>query len=258
MFQNVYPIFEAKKLLKKEMLDNLRDFPRELFDLKYRGYSDGILTGCELEGYDGGLRIMPGILYYQGIPYFLKKPFDASVQAEGKLTYIKVRFLGKNIAARQEEYLSQIYIDERIPDPNYELELGRFKLQTGARLRTEYVNFFDYATEYDTIDRIHVPYASLGQQGIWPQLLKCFAKELLLFSKHESGDIAFCLNCLQLEKAMPYEAVKAYLNVRLRQDREYTNQQIYSSLKNILRESGGKERDFRVELGKKEGTLLMI
>lgn len=258
MFQNVYPVFEAKKLLKKEMLDNLRDFPRELFDLQYRGYSDGILTGCELEGYDGGLRIMPGILYYQGIPYFLEKPFDVSVQAEGRLTYIKVRFLGKNIAARQEEYLSQIYIDERIPDPNYELELGRFKLQTGARLRTEYVDFFDYATEYDTIDRIYVPYAALGQQGIWPQLLKCFAKELLHFPKHESGDIAFCLNCLQLEKAMPYEAVKAYLNVRLRQDREYTNQQIYSSLKNILRESGGKEGDFGGEIGKKEGTLLMI
>lgn len=144
MFQNIYPVFETKKLLKKEMLDSLRDFPRELFDLQYRGYSDGILMGCELEGYEGGLKIMPGILYYQGIPYFLKRPFDISVQADGNLAYLKVRFLGKTVGARQEEYLSQIYIDGRIPDTNCELELGRFKLQVGARLRTEYVDFGDY------------------------------------------------------------------------------------------------------------------
>ncbi len=258
MFQNVYPVFETKKLLKKEMLDNLRDFPRELFDLQYRGYSDGVLMGCELEGYEGGLRIMPGILFYQGIPYFLKKPFDVSVRAEGKQVYLKVRFLGKTIGTRQEEFLSQIYIDERIPDLNCELELGRFKLQVGARLRTEYVDFYDYVTEFDTMDRIHVPYAALGQHGIWPQLLKCFARELLHFPKNDSGDIAFCLSCLQLEKAMPYEAVKAYLNVRLRQDREYTNQQVYSALKNILREAAGKESGFRKEIEKRERTLLMI
>lgn len=258
MFQNMYPVFEEKKLLTKEMLDNLRDFPRELFDLQYRGYSDGILLGCELEGYEGGLRIMPGILYYQGIPYFLKEPFEVSFQAEGKLVYLKVRFLGKTIGARQEEYLSQIYIDERMPDPNCDLELGRFKLQVGARLRTEYVDFYDYATEFDTMDRIHVPYAALGQHSIWPQLLKCFAKELLHFPKHDLRDIAFCLHCLQLEKAMPYEAVKAYLNVRLGQDREYTNQQVYSALRNILRESGGKESVSGVEIEKRERTLLMI
>lgn len=258
MFQNTYPVFEAKRLLKKEMLDNLRDFPREWFDLQYRGYSDGILTGCELEGYEGGLRIMPGILYHQGIPYFLKKPFDVSVQADGKLEYLKVRFLGKTIGAGQGEYLSQIYIDERIPDPSCELELGRFKLQVGARLRTEYVDFYDYATEFDTMNRIHVPYAALGQNGIWLQLLKCFAEELLHFPKHELADIAFCLNCMQLEKAMPYEAVKVYLNVRLRQDKEYTNLQVYSALKNILREAGGKESAIGGKIGKKEGTLLMI
>lgn len=258
MFQNTYPVFEVKKLLKKEMLDDLRDFPRELFDLQYRGYCDGILSGCELEGYVGGLKIMPGILYYKGVPYFLKKPFEVSCQAEGKLVYLKVRFLGKTIGARQEEYLSQIYIDERMPDSNCELELGRFKLQVGARLRTEYVDFYDYDTEFDTIDRIHVPYAALGQHGIWPQLLKSFARELMHSSKQDLWDSAFCLNCLQLEKAMPYEAVKAYLNVKLRQDREYTNIQVYSALKNILQEVGGKENDFGGKIEKREKTLLMI
>lgn len=258
MFQNIYPVFETKKLLKKEMLDNLRDFPRELFDLQYRGYSDGILWGCELEGFEGGLRVMPGILCFKEIPYFLKKPFELSCKADGQLTYLKVRFLGKTGGARQEEYLSQIYIDEKTPDSNCELELGRFKLQVGARLRTEYVDFQDYATEFDTIDRIHVPYAALGQHGIWPQLLKCFAKELQHSPKQDLWDPAFCLSCLQLEKAMPYEAVKAYLNARLKQDKDYTNVQIYSALRKILREAGEKESDFKGKVEKKDNILLML
>ncbi len=258
MFQNTYPVFEAKRLLKKEMLDNLRDFPRELFDLRYRGYSDGILYGCELKGVEGGLKIMPGILYYKGTPYFLGNPFDVSCRAEGKLVYLKVRFLDKTIGVRQKEYLSQVYIDERMPDCGCELELGRFKLQQGARLRTEYVDFYDYETEFDTMDRIHVPYAASGQYGIWPQILKCFAEELLRLPKQDPWDLVFCLNCLQLEKAMPYEAVRAYLNGRLRQDREYTNPQIYYALKNILQAAKGTSCSDGWEIEKKEKKLLMI
>ncbi len=49
MFRNIYPLFERKHLLKKEMLDNLRDYPREIFNMLYQDYSDGILSGCRLE-----------------------------------------------------------------------------------------------------------------------------------------------------------------------------------------------------------------
>ena len=52
MFQNIYPVFEPKRLLKKEMLENLRDFPRSLFGLQYQNYSDGILYGCDITGTD--------------------------------------------------------------------------------------------------------------------------------------------------------------------------------------------------------------
>ena len=49
MFKNIYPLFERKRLLKKEMLENIRDFPRDIFDIFFRNYSDGILTGCDIE-----------------------------------------------------------------------------------------------------------------------------------------------------------------------------------------------------------------
>ena len=138
-----------------------------------------------------------------------------------------------------------------------ELELARFKLQAGARLRSDYVDFYDYETEFDTVNRIYVPYAAPDHPGIWPQILKSFARELLKYAVTDPWDCAFCLQCLQRKEAMPYEAVRAYLHARLGQNKEYTNMQMYGALKKILREAGGRE-EIPGQTRKKEGTLLML
>ena len=134
MFQNIYPVFEPKRLLKKEMLENLRDFPRSLFGLQYQNYSDGILYGCDITGTETGMILLPGILCYKGVPYFLERPYPVTCKAEGKMAYVKVHFWDKTIGSGGEEYLSQIIVDEQEPDAEQELELARFKLQAGARL----------------------------------------------------------------------------------------------------------------------------
>ena len=107
MFQNIYPVFEPKRLLKKEMLENLRDFPRSLFGLQYQNYSDGILYGCDITGTETGMILLPGILCYKGVPYFLERPYPVSCKAEGKMAYVKVHFWDKTIGSGGEEYLSQ-------------------------------------------------------------------------------------------------------------------------------------------------------
>lgn len=257
MFQNTYPVFEAKKLLKKEMLENLRDFPRNLFHLQYQNYSDGILAGCDLKGTETGLTILPGILCHRGVPYVLDKPYPISCKAEGKLVYVKVHFEDKAIGTGGEEFFSQVIMDEREPDAEQEMELARFKLQPGARLRSEYVDFYDYETEFDTVNRIHVPYAAPEHPSIWQQIFKSFAKEMMRHSVTNPWDHAFCLSALQLKEAMPYEAVRAYLNARLGQDKEYTNMQVYNVLKRILREADRREAE-PGRSWKKEGTLLML
>lgn len=187
MFQNIYPVFEPKRLLKKEMLENLRDFPRSLFGLQYQNYSDGILYGCDITGTETGMILLPGILCYKGVPYFLERPYPVSCKAEGKMAYVKVHFWDKTIGSGGEEYLSQIIVDEQEPDAEQELELARFKLQAGARLRSDYVDFYDYETEFDTVNRIYVPYAAPDHPGIWPQILKSFARELLKYAGQIRG-----------------------------------------------------------------------
>ena len=151
------------------MLENLRDFPRSLFGFQYQNYSDGILYGCDITGTETGLILLPGILCYKGVPYFLERPYPVSCKAEGKVAYVKVHFWDKTIGSGGEEYLSQIIVDEQEPDAEQELELARFKLQAGARLRSDYVDFYDYETEFDTVNRIYVPYAAPDHPGIWPQ-----------------------------------------------------------------------------------------
>lgn len=135
------------------------------------------------------------------------------------------------------------------------MELGRFKLQHGARMRTEYVDFADYVTEFDTADRIHVPYASPGHPVIWPQLLKRFAAEMLGTGTQDTLDCAFCMGCMQQKENVPYDAVKTYLNVKQDKDREYTPEETYHALKRILEEAKGTRRNHTAEKGSK---LLMI
>lgn len=258
MFKNIYPLFERKRLLKKEMLEILRDYPRDIFQILYQDYSNGILAGCELETTDGSLVVHPGIIYYNEIPYILDDDWKVSYEATGKQSYLKVRFSDKTAGIGQDEYLSQIYWDDRIPDDSHEIELARFKLQSGARLRDSYTDFFDLDTEFDTINRIYSPYASVGKHSIYPQILKKFAEVLMQHPIQNQWDYPFCLDCMKLQTAMPYDEIRTYLNMRLNQTaKEYRNKEIYDGLSCILSEAGGKkDREHRSDKGDRKLLLL--
>ncbi len=243
MFQNVSPLFENKRILTKSMLESLRDYPRSLFGILYQDYSDGILSGCGLSVRAEKLWVEPGILYRRRVLYLLEEPYGLEIQANGRNTYLKIYFEDRISGSQQEEYRSRLYLDGSPPDPEREMELARFKLQPGARLRDVWTDFEDYSTEFDTINRIHVPYAAPKRSSIFPEILKSFARELLVSPGKEPWDFAFCMNVLQTERAMSYEAVEMYVNLRLERQRSgYSSQEIYDSLRQILAESRGKER----------------
>ncbi len=258
MFKNIYPLFERKRVLKKEALENLRDFPRDIFRILYQDYSDGILCGCELEVTDKTILIRPGILYYRKIPYILTETWEMPYKATGKQEYLKVRFPDKNVGGGQDEYLTQVCLDGHIPDINCELELARFKLQEGARLRDDYTDFFDYNTEFDTVNRISVPYASPDKSSIYPQVTRAYAETLMKYPIQNPWDYSFCMECLKEQGAIPYRTVHIYLNIRLDQRKEeYSNMEIYKAFRRILSEvDGGRSLDVRKE--KVERKLLLL
>ena len=49
--ENRYPLFENGRILKKEALEIIRDYPRDLLSIIYEGYTNGVIRGLRLSSY---------------------------------------------------------------------------------------------------------------------------------------------------------------------------------------------------------------
>lgn len=257
MFYYKEPIFQKKKLLRIEMLEQLRDYPRDYLKLYFQGYGDGIVCGCQIMWDNEQLVIAPGILYHAGKLYFMEKSYQMECHAEDKMKYLKVQFMTEIQEEGKIEGNTRIVLDDRKPDAACEMELCRFRLQEGARLRDTYEDFEDYATEYDTINRIHVPFALYGQAMIWPEILKQFAKEILEIKTKNIYDASFAMNILANQGKIPADCVDSYLKIRLEREKtEIGNHSIYKGLQEVLRQEK-TGRPFRPSENEKQHSVIL-
>ena len=241
MFYYEYPKFEKKHLLKTEMLEQLRDYPRCYTRLLFQGYGNGIVNGCELSWDENRLTVNSGMIYWNGELYFMEKPYPLECFPEDRLRYVIVRF--------QEEWQedgiiygkTEICISRTLPQDSCEMELGRFRLQEGAKLRYTYQNLQDYDTEYDTINIIHVPFAGLGGCTISPAILLEFAKEMMETGMEDVYDICFVMNVLGNSGKTDRSALTGYLNIEMEQKlKDYRNIDCYREL---LKRLKGRRKD---------------
>lgn len=250
MFLNKYPIFEKGRILKLEMIESLRDFPRNLADIMTQDYSNGILEGCKISSSDNYLVIDRGVVCYNHILYFLKEKVKIPYENTDQLVLLKLKFFGEGRSKDFISYSTQIFLDTMEDVKNDELELCRFKLKEGAVLRAEYVDFNDFDTEYDTICRIEAAYSAKEKSTLYPEILRCFAREALEYKLENPLDAAFCMSCLAEGMRMGREIILLYIKNRYQNMGEKaTNQEIYQALKNILREirngeSGSRNKGF--------------
>ena len=166
MFRYVHPSFQIKHLLQVEMLEQLRDYPKNYLKLIFSGYGNGIVRGCGISWNNNKLTIEPGIIYYNHNLYMMNERYLLECWPENEKRYLKIEFMEEIQEPNQTVGMGRIKLSRDKADPSCELELCRFILQEGARLRNRYENFEDYSTEYDTINLIHVPYAAKG--GVQP------------------------------------------------------------------------------------------
>lgn len=244
LFTHLYPNFNKGRILKTDMLANLRDYPRDFFDIQYKEYSDGIITGSEIRIGELSITITPGIVKHSGRLYVLKEEHELMYQANNRETVVKIRFHEQMTDSDFTINSSEIVLDEQVELGQNELELGRFKLKEGAKLRSEYQSFVDLATEYNTFITIHVPYASESQSTLAPTIMRYFARELVKGTNLTAFDISFALLCLN-EGTVNREVILTYLANRLGTGfKEYSNGQIHKYLGRILDEvrGGGKAR----------------
>ena len=118
-----------------------------------------------------------------------------------------------------------------------QLELCRFKLQEGARLRYQYQSFEDRNTEFDTLNTIYASYSAKGGSTLSPQIVHEFASELLKVRELSPLDMMFGLQLLDRDRPASKDLLIAYIERREQKELQSpSNLVIYQELARILKE----------------------
>ena len=200
MRDGIFPIFTKGRVVKTKSIEYLRDFPKDLASLVFENYSDGVLFGFSIGIKEGNVLISNGAVKYQG-DVLLIPAETVMLSGYGHLRHVKLvvgdRHETQDFITRQIE----IVVDGQEAKAENELELGRFCLNTGAKLRADkfdsfkYDSFDDLRTPENTLDITHVSYAGEGMPTLHPRILKEFALALLM-GPVDAVDTAFGLMCL--------------------------------------------------------------
>lgn len=242
MFANQFPHFQKGRILKREMLENLRDYPREFLDLYFQDYSDGIIAGAHITVTDTIIHITKGLVKYNNRLYLMHSSYELPYEATGKETIIKIIFAEEVSRLDFTDFTATIFLDESLDVASNELEIARFKLKVGANLRSEPNDFLDFATEYNTVNYLHCQYAGIQASTYHPKVLQRYAKELLKNRPTNVYDIAFAFECLNQERVQR-DVIEMYICNRLELEfQAFSNNQIHKYLYRILSESknGGR------------------
>lgn len=234
MLEIRYPYFNKGRILKKEMLESLRDFPINVLEVQYEDFTDGIICGFTPSVDKNIITFSKGITKYNGMLYVVPQPVFVQYNETETDVMIKLNFYDE---IQDNDYKTS-YIDIEIED-NMKLlynqqELGRFKLKKGAYLRSHYKDFYDFTTEYNTINIVNTLYAGRGEKTISSIILQYFAREVLNLKIQNPVDISFCFLCLNNEK-VEREIILQYLSYKL--ERKITtlfNIEIHKELTKIL------------------------
>jgi len=243
MRNGFFPLFTKGRVLKKESVEYLRDFPYDLATLAYEGYSDGILSGFSIKSSDdkGCIHVSKGALKYQGD--IIMAPDSAiEITEYGVLLYI-VLSIGKcretpDHKVRTME-LKAVRGESRADN---EIELGRFCINSGAALRSEYDSFSDLRTPENTLDITRVPYAGYGAPTLHPRVLKTFAQAVLAYSQ-EPDDLAFAIMCLNAG-VVHKNSIQWHIAKKADSPyEEYSLDALYEKLEELLPQGGIKRRE---------------
>ena len=236
MIVRAFPLFDKGAILCADMMEALTSYAYLFGDVLFDGYSDGIISGCQLTTTEDAIMINPGIVRHAGKNFLIKDPVYVAYSPTDSTTVLRMNFLGETRSTRFITYDAEIVLEKATDAHKGQIELCRFKLQPGAQLRYQYVDFEDRSTEYDTLNTLRVPYASKERSTLSPEITYDYAKELWTTNAMEDLDTAFCLQAMDRSKPIAAETIAFYLASRLGGSLdEYTaNETLYDGLNHIL------------------------
>jgi len=257
MFTIAYPMFERGRIMKKELLLALRDYSFGLSRLQFDEWTDGMIAGCAISVTDTRLTVEPGILKFNKFVYMMTEAQHIFYEPTERTTVVKIRF--STSAASAGDYVAyrgKIALDPETALGESELEICRFKLKQGSRLRCDYTGFEDMRTEYDTINLAHATWAGIERPGIALPILRQFAREALRCQLTEPWDVSFCSQCMTGE-TVHRSVIEAYAEAHGEHvSGTQSNVELYDMLERILnklksnvsRPQQGGRRKMRIEV----------
>ena len=245
MRNGIFPLFTKGRVLKKESIEYLRDFPYDLVSLEYENYSDGILFGFTINCVGGNLHISKGAIKHQG-NIILVPETTITITEYAQLLYTKLVIGQLHETDDCRSCQIEIRADKHQISTDNEKELGRFSLDSGerVRLRREYISFDDLSNVTNTLNITHVSYAGLDEPTLHPQVLKEYAK-FMLASSSEAADTSFSLMCLNAS-VVHKKTIQWYLAVKKKSVYvDYSLPVLYEKLLELIPRTGKPTIDTR-------------
>ncbi len=252
----VYPKFTKGRILKLDMLENLRDYSRDTLDILTSNLSDGIIEGIKPIINDDTITFTKGIVKHKGNIYLINEKMSINYEATDVEVLIKLIFINNEEEPDYKVQNVKIILDKNTTILENEIELGRFKLKEGAYLRTNYKDLDDYTTEFNTINIINVKYANIDTYTISPCFMRRYGIEILITKTKEIWDINFGMICINSSK-ISREAILNYINVRLNEDNtNLSNYELHNKLTIILNKV--REENCFVKNKKRERKTILV
>lgn len=249
--QNLYPLFEGYRVLKKEALWSLRDYSFSHIRLEYQEYGQGFLMGCRIRVEGEQLIIGTGMIKYGSFVCLLLEETKMHVEPADQVQYLKARVELDRSSPDFAVYETEFFLNTIEEKKENEFELCRFHLSPGARLRNQYKDFFDMGTEYDTINHIYGDWGGIGGGALAPEITRFFGQQLLHSESALPEDLSFAYHCLSASGAIPRDVINGYIRRRLTNQAEFDetavgNEKLYGFLSAILdRVRRGGEKSVR-------------
>ena len=230
------PVFEKGKILTREMLQALTDYSVGASELRYRDYSDGILCGCELTTTHDRITVHPGILIFHGQAYYIAEEYSLPYEKTNEWMILKARLSDAALTENFKTEELEIVLEPEKMLHDQEIEICRFKLQHGAKLRTNYRNFADLETEFDTMHYTYAKWASYRTPSLSPVILRLFYDEAVKCELSENGYLDFCMKIADMkQETLSSSTISLFVSHVLKEPyKELSNEEMYHHLKTIL------------------------
>lgn len=223
-------------ILTAQLLQEHTGHNNQVLQNAYVDYSDGIISGVDIQITDTHIQVMPGLIKHKHILYSMNKMTQLPYEHRGVETFLRIRFLDAVEREGSIYYETELVLSEDVTEFPYEMELGRFVAAQGAKLYKNTTEFAKLSVAYDNFDIRYVPYAAPGVSTISPVITTLFGKELLAKRTTDVYDVAFAMQCMS-GQTIAREVIENYIQIKTnRRGRELTNEQIYQEFVQILKQ----------------------